>query len=98
MGVERKLSVAAVDQHREAPRTRPAEIVERIESGADGATGVEHVVDEHDSLAVNSSDWDARRARGAGRLPGEVVAVHGHVEGAGRDGAWLERLEDRADP
>ena len=50
VGPDRQLAVAAVDEDRELHRAGPAELVERVERGAHRATGVEHVVDEHDDL------------------------------------------------
>ena len=77
-------SRCAVDQHREPNRLRPAEVVHGVEGGADRAAGEEHVVDEHDDLAVDAPGGDLRGIR-VGRAASEVVAVHRHVERADRD-------------
>ena len=71
---------SAIDQHHELDRCRPAVIKDLVERGADGATGMEHVVDQ-DDMPVFHIEWqvggfylwvqaDAR----------EIVAVKGYVE------------------
>ena len=73
-------------------RRRPAEVRELVESGAHSAAGVEHVVDDHDVLAVEIP----RQIRGtddrarSDRL--QIVAIERDVERALRDGRRLRRL------
>ena len=75
VGADRQLAVAAVDQDREPDRLRAAEVVERVQRGADGAAGVEHVVDQHDDLAVDAAGRDLGAA--AGRGPGASAGRRG---------------------
>ena len=75
-----QLAVAAVDEHGEPHVAGPAEVVERVERGADGAAGEEHVVDEDDDLAVDAAGRHRRLVRAAGGLLAQVVAVHRDVE------------------
>ena len=98
VGADRQLAMAAVDQHGEAHRARPAEVVQGVERRADGAARVEDVVDQHDGLAVDPAGRHAGRARRAGRLIRQVVAVHRDVEGADGARAGLEAVEDAGDP
>ena len=97
VGPDRQLAVAAVDQHRELDGARPAEVVERVERGADGAAGEEHVVDQHDDLAVDPAGRDLG-GQGAGRLQPQVVAVHRDVEGADGHGVPLDRGDPLGEP
>ncbi|BDZ50669.1 hypothetical protein GCM10025867_29100 [Frondihabitans sucicola] len=85
--------MAAVDQDGQAHDARATESAQGVERGADGAAGVEHVVDQDDGLAVDAT---GRKRRGAGRpggLPPEVVAVERHVDGADGNGFATDRLE-----
>jgi hypothetical protein len=85
VGGDRQLAVAAVDQHGEPDRARPAVVHQRVERGAHRPAGVEHVVDQADGLVVD-------RLRQVGRAqhrllvrrpPGaDVVAVERDVERA----------------
>ena len=72
VGADRQLAVAAVDQDGELDGARPAEVVERVERGADGAAGEQHVVDQHDHPAVDAlgGQLGAARARGRGAAAG----------------------------
>ena len=83
VGADRQLAVAAVDQHRELDRLRPAELGERVERGADGAAGEEHVVDEHHHPA-GDVDRHLGRAERLDLSEADVVAVEGDVERADR--------------
>ena len=85
VGADRQLAVAAVDQHREPDGPRAADVVHRVERGADRAAGEQHVVDEHDDLAVDAAVRDLGGQQGAGRPHPQVVAVHRHVERADGD-------------
>src|SRR5258708_285563 len=53
IGSDRQLAMASVDQHRELDRARPAEVEQRVHRGPRSAAVVDHVVDEHDHLAVD---------------------------------------------
>jgi hypothetical protein len=69
-----------------------------IQRGPDGATGVEHVVDQDNGLAVDTALGDLGGRRGAGRLTGEIVAIHGHVERSDGTRAGLDGFENRSHP
>jgi len=84
VGADRQFAVAAVDEDGEPDGGRPAEVAERVEGRADGPAGEEHVVHQDDDLAVDTAG-DVGAPDRADRLAAEVVAVHGDVEGAGRD-------------
>src|SRR4029077_20559848 len=49
----RQLTVAAVDEHSQLDRPRAAEVHERVHGGARGAAVVDHVVHQHDHLAID---------------------------------------------
>ena len=66
-------------------------------AGADGATGVEHVVDEHDDLA-GDVDGDLGGADGLHRAEPDVVAEEGDVERAHRHLGALEPVDRGGDP
>ena len=80
----------AVDQDRQLNRAGTAEIVQRVQRGAHRATGIQHVVDEHDGLAVHP----VRRQLGPAQSPcwmePQIVPVHGHVQ---RPAGDLEAFE-----
>ena len=84
----RRGSAARGGRGRRAPpaaRGRAAVVEQRVDGGADGAAGVEHVVDQHDGAAV---DREVERALTTGcdgpgsRRERHVVAVEGDVERA----------------
>jgi hypothetical protein len=79
--------VAAVDEDRELHGARTPYVVQRVEGGADGAAGEEHVVDEDDQPAVDAVTGDLGAGQRTRRVHAQVVAVHGDVEGADRDRA-----------
>ena len=92
VGADRQLAVAAVGQHGELDARRAAVVEQRVDRGAHGAAGVEHVVDEHDRVVLEPE----RQVAGAdlGRLArGEVVAVEGDVDLAGGQ-LGLEQVGD----
>ena len=106
VGADGQLAVAPVDQHRELDAARPAEVEERVDGRADGAPGVEHVVDEHDGGVV-----EAERQLGAAHLGllaggqhprfaahGHVVAVEADVQCAQRHVATAELGQQVAQP
>src|ERR1017187_341706 len=81
---DRQFAPAAVDQHGEADRSRPAVIEQFVHRPAHRSTGVEHVVDQDDVAAVDL-EWDLRRLY-LWMQPGlvEIVAVEGDI-----DKTWL---------
>ena len=70
----------AVDEDGQPHGAGPAEVGERVERGADGAPGEQHVVDEDDDAVVDAGRRDVGVLDGADRLPAQVVAVHRDVE------------------
>ena len=92
-GFDRQLAVAAIDQHQQLHARRAAVIEQRVERGADGAAGVEHVIHQDDVLALHGK----RDLGGADdRLDidrGQIVAIQIDVEDADRDRPFLERLD-----
>ena len=67
VGANRQLAVAAVDQHRQLHGAGPAPVGQRVERGADGATGEEDVVDQYDRAigeVVIDRPWPTTRAAG----------------------------------
>jgi hypothetical protein len=82
--IDRQLAAAAVGEHRQAHRARPPEIEQLVQRGADGAAGMQHVVDQHHLAPV-----DGERDLAAPRLAvqadaAEVVAVQRDRERAQR--------------
>lgn len=82
----------AVHQHRQLHASRAADVHERIERGTDGATGEEHVVYEHDVLAVHI-EVDFGGMHFGGEVSGEVVTVEADVELAERHLRALDLLD-----
>ena len=73
--------MAAVNQHGQLNSFGPAQVVERVEGRAGGASTEQHVVHEHDRLAGDverNHCWMDLRSD----LMIQVVAVHGDVEAA----------------
>ena len=62
----------------------PADVLQRIEGGADAAAGEEHVVHEHHHLAVDPAGRDLGALRRTRGVAVQVVAVHRDVERAAR--------------
>ena len=80
VGADGKFAVAPVDQDGQAHDARPAEVHERVQGGADGAAGVQDVVDQDNNLVVDAGQRQLRVVRRPGGLVGEVVPEHGDVE------------------
>ena len=78
-------AVAAVDEHAERNALGPAEVEEAIHGGANGAPGVEDIVDEHEIHAVDGKIDVRGLQNGLWRDFGEVVTVKSDVEGADRN-------------
>ncbi len=68
VGPDGKLAVAAVDQHGEPDDARAAEVDEGVQGGADGAAGVQDVIDEDHDLVVDARSGAA--GWGSGGLVG----------------------------
>ena len=77
VGADGKFAVAAVNQHGQADDARAAQVGDGVQGGADGAPGVQHVVDQHHDLVVDAG----------GRKPGGHAGC-GWWSGAGRRGTW----------
>src|ERR1043166_5742386 len=71
---DRQLTMAAVDKHRELDRPRPAEVHQRVHRGPRRPSVVDHVVDQHDDLAVDARHLAAGTAA-VRRAQVKVVAV-----------------------
>ena len=95
--MDRKLAPASIDEHRERDARGPAEVRELVERGAHRATGVQHVVDDHDALAIQIPG-QLRRADDRARADGlQVVAIERDVERAARNLDLLAVIEDVGD-
>ena len=71
--------MATVNEHRKLDGGRTAQIHEGVERGADGATGIEHVVYKHDGFAVKRKR-DVRAVHFGGKVGQEVVAIEADVQ------------------
>ena len=92
-----QLPVAAVDEYGELDGLRTAHVDDGIESSANRAARVEHIVDEHDGLA---RDVDRQLRLMDNRLirkGGKVIAVERNVENADRRLLSLDMLDIRRD-
>src|SRR5664280_39685 len=75
--LDRQLAVAAIDENGQGDAGRTAEIVELVDGGADGAAGVEHIVDQDDAAALDlERQAGVVGARGQTALR-KIVAVQG---------------------
>jgi hypothetical protein len=90
--------MTAIDQDGQLHDARTTEVTESIESGADSATGVEDIVNEHHEAILNSTDRDVRGLERAGTSTAKVIAEHCDVEGADGDGMALHLCETLRDP
>src|SRR5438477_485132 len=83
--LDRQFAPAAIDEHGEGDAPWPPEVRQLVERGADGAAGVQHVVDDDHVLAVDVHR-DSGRPDHRPRTHGlEVVAVERDVERALRN-------------
>ncbi len=87
VGLDGQLAMPAVHEHRELNPPRTPEVHERVEGGAHGAPGVEHVVHQHERAVrdvegqVRLSHRDPRPAReGVVAIEGDVERAHRHVQ------------------
>ena len=87
--------MAAVGEHGELDARGPPVAEQRLDGGADGAAGVEDVVDDDDGALVDR-EVDVRGVDdGLLRAAGQVVAVKGDVEVAERH-VGVEQVGDEA--
>ena len=68
VGADGELAVAAVDEDGELDRSRPPDVVERVERRPNRASAEEDVVDEHHDRAVDPAGGDVGALERAGRL------------------------------
>src|SRR5256885_402693 len=71
VGPDRQLAMPAVDQHRQLDGARAAELDQSVHGGARCAAPVDHVVHQHDDLAVDVGHVRGEVPRGLA----EVVVV-----------------------
>src|SRR6185437_393209 len=82
-GFDWQFAVAAVDEREQLHAARASVIEERVEGGADGASGVEHVVDQ-DDVASGDIEADGTGNHGGARaVGGKIVAIEADIEHAG---------------
>ena len=79
-----QITVSAVDQDGEPDGLWPAQLGERVQRCPHRAAGEEDVIHQHDGLVVDARSRYVGVFDGADRVPAQVVAMHGDVEGA----AW----------
>ena len=96
IGFDGQFAMAAIDQDGQLDAPGPAEIVERIHGGADGASAEEDIVDEDDGFAADVEGDDGGLDVGSNALI-EVIAMHADVERAERDGVGPDVGEDGAE-
>ena len=84
--------MAAVDHDGELDGAGPAEVVEGVQGGPDGASGEEDVVDQHHHPS-GQVDRDVGDGLGEDGAQADVVPVEGHVEAAQVDGGRPLDLE-----
>ena len=77
--------MAPVDHDGQLDGPGPAEVVQGVQGGPDGAAGEEDVVDQHHHLA-GQVDRDVGHGLGQDGPQPDVVAVEGHVEAADGQG------------
>src|SRR6478609_4285334 len=73
-GFDRQLAPAAVDQDRELDRLRPPIVEQLVDRRPDRATGIEHVIDQHDAAVTDFERQGRGGDLGAQPLLAEVVA------------------------
>jgi hypothetical protein len=80
VGPNRKLAVAPIDQADELDRLGSSKVHQRVHRGADGAPGIDHVVDKNDDPIVDSGGHFGA-AQGRAFTPGDqIVSVERRVE------------------
>ena len=94
VGPDGQLAPAAVDQHGQLDRARPAVVHQRVERGPHGAAGEQDVVHQHHGGALEL-EGQLGGADHRPWQPGEhVVAVQGDVDGAERRAPALDALDE----
>ena len=91
--------MAAVDQDGELDRARAADVVERVEGGADRPAGEQHVVDEDHDLAVDAAVRDVgvfESAGGPQPRSSRYIVTSSAPTAAGRPSTAAIRLADPA--
>src|SRR5713226_9601106 len=68
VGSDGQLAMASVDEHRQLNRARPAEVEQRVHRGPCRSSAVNHVVDEHDNLAVDVGHVRLEAVRGLAQM------------------------------
>ena len=80
VGMDRNLTMAAIDERRQTDARRPAQVADRVERGADRPSGEKHVVHQHDFRTIQvEGDLGASEHRPALALA-QVVAVKRDVD------------------
>ena len=97
-GLDGQLAMAAVDQHGQLHAARPAMVEERVQRGADGAAGVEHIVADHHVAALHIEADRSRRNHRANAGRGEIVAVKLDIEHARVHGPLFDAGDQLAQP
>src|SRR5690606_6575119 len=69
-----------------------------VEGSTDAATGEQHVIDQHHSLAVDTLCRDLGRSRRACRMLREVIAKQRDIERPGGDRMLCNTADQRAKP
>ena len=88
--------MAAVHHHRQLHRAGSAPTVQSVQSGPHGAAREQHVVHQHHHLLVEVHG-DVRLRLGNHWPQTDVVAVQGHIEGAGGHRLTLDLGEGLGD-
>src|SRR4051794_31030505 len=78
VGANRQLAVAAVDEDGELDALGAPVVEQGLDRSADRPSGVEHVVDENDRLALERK-VEGRRPHDGLRVPRRIAAAHLHV-------------------
>jgi hypothetical protein len=98
VGANRELAMTTVHEDREADRARTPVIDEGVHGRAHGATGEEHVVDEHhDTVVDGERDLGLTHHRRIADTR-EVVAIQSDIDGAQGKIDALVRANGVADP
>jgi hypothetical protein len=95
IGFDGEFAMSAVDEDGELDTPGPAEIVQGIHGGADGATAEEDVIDEDYGFAGDVEGDNGGENVWSGTLV-EVIAVHADVEAACGDGVGPDVGEEPA--
>ncbi len=98
VGLDRQFTAAAFHQYRQHDRGWAAVIEQFIERGADGAAGVQHVVDQDDVPVIDVERQVGRLHLRVHADAGEVVAVKGNVEAAERLLQFQQCMQALRDP